>query len=101
MIDEDHIRELAERHTYAYKGIRYRVGLWRLRFDPLAETGLEPRAVALDFTATPLGGGDVVRLTLHLSIDNASDDVYLLDVIDDTIRKIVDGELPPGARDLL
>lgn len=101
MVDEARIRGLAERHTYEHKGIRYRIALWRLRFDPMLETGIEPRAVDLDFTATPFAGGDVVRLSLHLSVESAEDDVFLLDAIDNTIQKIIDGDLPPGARELL
>ena len=100
MLDEQHIRELAERHTFEYKGIRYRVALWRLQDHPPAAAGIEPRSVDLDFSATPITGGDAIRLSLHLGVENAEDDVYVLDAIDETIRKIADGELPPGTREL-
>jgi hypothetical protein len=101
MADEKHIRELVERHTFEYRGVRYRTELWRMRFDPRSEMGVPPIAVDLDFTATPLTGGEVIRVQLHLGLDSAENDAFLLDALDNTIKKIVDGDLPPGTRALL
>jgi hypothetical protein len=101
MVDEKHIRELVERHTYKHKAVRYRVALWRLRLDPPTQGGIEPRAVDLDFTPAPISGGEAVRLSLHLGMESALDDVFLLDATDGTISKIAYGGLPPGTRELL
>lgn len=103
MIDENHIRNLVGRHTCEHKGVRYRVALSRVRFDRLSAVGIEPTAVDLDFAATPSECGSVIPVELHLrlGVENAADDAFLLEAIDGTIRMIVDGDLPPGTRDLL
>jgi hypothetical protein len=100
MRTEEQIRELVQNHTYTYKGITYRVALWRM--ESHKRSGDEPIGAWLHFTASPTGGkGDPIRLELHLSAQNISDDVYLLDAVSDTIKEIVDGKFPPGARKML
>jgi hypothetical protein len=94
MFDESHIRELAAGHTFEYKGVRYQTALERARFEP-DRPGTDPRAVDLQFTATPNDGDLVLRPLLHVGIDHADDDEFLLEALDDTIKKIADGELPP------
>jgi hypothetical protein len=100
MFDETHLRELAAGHTFEYKGVRYQTALDRARFDP-NHPGVDPRSVYLQFSATPNDGDLVLRPALNVGIDRAEDDEFVLGELDNTIKKIADGELPPGTIDYL
>jgi hypothetical protein len=78
-VNENHIRALVEGHALQHKGIQYKVILSRLSHDRLADAGgAEPRAVDLLFTATPSPGGKLIHPQLHLGIENAADDEYVV-----------------------
>jgi len=95
-MDEQRLQDALADRAIVHKGSTYRATLVRLQRDPIS------KAVDLAFTAKPVvGEGERIRLELHLSEQSFNDEAYTLQAIDDTVIAILDGQIPPGATQLL
>jgi hypothetical protein len=102
-MDEHDLRAALVDHEINFKGAKYRAALDRMRTDPPSSVDVVGgERVDLYFTAAPIDRQrNPFPFELHIGRSTLDDRPHLLSAFDGTVIAILDGRLPPGARELL